>query len=502
MDSEMRVPLGTVEDRSRGNMEPMDFGNDGAPAHRPDSESFEACSGQTNGNRETDGGEVGDPHTPMDTEHSSIGDQEAAQTSPEVPHVEPPMKTPSAAAIPLEELHEACKDVFVRGAGAPSASSRPAVAKIASKELVIKARDAVAATFKAAGLEAIRSSWGRKVDKREALYYLLGWALGRGLLPVTDRPGGAAGELGDKFWVWATDYDKELAAQKKDVGRAKSRVAADKLDAFLADAAEARNNILRTVVDLGLPSPQSAAATARHARPKPEPPVVPSSYREPDFAAELAEAEGEAEEADVLLAAALLKGERLTAKLSQLDEPPANLAEYLAGGRLEDLTKYKLTQPGATFPERERKRREAEVRRYIDLDRRCKAASLEIAGAELESKRAALKVAEARARCSRREEVRVIHDMHHARRARQMHLNGLESRLASAKAAEARGLEEMAGLRVALAAAEAAEAVADAAPVGVPVAQSSATVVEGVLVDGPEPGDEAGEEDGDDGMLL
>ena len=152
----------------------MDLGDDGAPAHRPVFESFDVCGSERAGNLGPNGGEVGDPHTPVDTDPSSIGDQEAAQTSPEVTQVEPPMKTPSAAAVPLEELHEASKDMFVRGAGTPAASERPAIAKTASKELVIKARDAVAATFKAAGLDTVRSSWGRKVDKREALYYLLG----------------------------------------------------------------------------------------------------------------------------------------------------------------------------------------------------------------------------------------------------------------------------------------------------------------------------------------
>ena len=45
----------------------------------------------------------------------------------------------------------------------------------------------------------------------------------------------------------------------------------------------------------------------------------------------------------------------------------------------------------------------------------------------------------------------MIHEVHHERRARQMHLAILEARLAAVEAKEARGLEEMAGLRVALA---------------------------------------------------
>ena len=32
----------------------------------------------------------------------------------------------------------------------------------------------MAAAFKAAGLDGVRRSWGRKLDKREALFYLLG----------------------------------------------------------------------------------------------------------------------------------------------------------------------------------------------------------------------------------------------------------------------------------------------------------------------------------------
>ena len=80
---------------------------------------------------------------------------------------------------------------------------------------MITSREVIATLFKSAGLAAVRLTWGRLIDKREALYYLLGWALGRGLLPVTDRPDGAAGILGDKYWKWADAYKTELADQKK-----------------------------------------------------------------------------------------------------------------------------------------------------------------------------------------------------------------------------------------------------------------------------------------------
>ena len=439
------------------------------------------CGSERAGNLGPNGGEVGDPHTPVDTDPSSIGDQEAAQTSPEVTQVEPPMKTPSAAAVPLEELHEASKDMFVRGAGTPAASERPAIAKTASKELVIKARDAVAATFKAAGLDTVRSSWGRKVDKREALYYLLGWALGRGLLPVTDRPGGAAGELGDKFWVWATEYDKELAAQRKDVSREKSRVAANKLDAFLADAAEARSKILRTVVALGLPSRQSAAATSHHARPKPEPPVMPSSYREPDLAAELAEAEAELHEASIFHDAASSKAERATkaaekALAADPPPPPGPLREMYLAGEMD--AKY----VAKAMPERERKRREAEVKRHDAALRRMKETQIAEMEAALEFERANLHRKEARARVAERErKEKLAAELLAAANDKglaQLRLECLERRMAESAARQA-GIEaQLAQVCVATAAAEAAEA----PPVGVPVATSSMNVVEGELV--------------------
>lgn len=346
----------------------------------------------------------------------------------------------------------------------------------------------------------MRLTWGRMIDKREALYYMLGWALGRGLLPVTDRPHGAAGILGDKYWKWADAYESELADQKKAAGRAKSKLPAGELEKHNVATAEARSHLLCAVIVLDLPSAQSCAAVERHARPKPVPPVVPSSYREPDLAAELAEAESEVEEADMVFEAGLLKAERLTTKLNKLVEPPTGryLDEYLAGGRLEDLAKYKLMAAGATFPERERKRREAEVRRYLDAHRRYKAAELEVAEAEMASKRAVLKVAEARARCSRREEVRVIQAAHHERRLRDIDIASREAAYERSGASLARREMQLAELRVALEALEDEEAAREATPIGDPVAASSANVLEGVLVDGVE----AGEEDGDDGMLL
>ena len=115
---------------------------------------------------------------------------------------------------------------------------------------------------------------------------------------------------------------------------------------------------------------------------------------------------------------------------------------------------------------------------------------------------AEIEVTRAQAACQRREHVRLQHEAHHARRAAELKQNNILARLASARAAEARCLEETRTLMVALAEAEAAEAVANAAPIGVPMAASSATVVQGVMVGEPTAGEDAGVEADADGMLV
>ena len=473
----------------QGNIEPMDISNVGEPAHPPICENFTTVVDQENSDLQSSDQRVQHPQLVPNTAASPPTSQLAAGSAPQpatVPHIGKVASAAPAAPIAIEALTTAATAMFVDGDGIPSASIKPSIATEATKELVIKARDAVAAAFKAAGLDGVRRSWGRKLDKREALYYLLGWALGRGLLPVgpADEKRSEAGEKGDKYWVWAGRYETELAAQKKQAGTKKSALTGDPvaLAVHLEAAARERLNILGALVKLELPSPQRCAAVERHARPKPMPPVVPSSYREPDLDAEMAEAEAEAEEAVVLTQAATLKTERMTSALARLDEPPADLPAYLAGGRLEDLTKYKLTAPGATFPERERKRREAEVRRYLDAHRKLKLATIEMKEAELASMAAGLKVKEVRARLARREEVRAIQADHHERRLREMHLASREAAYERSGASLRRREIQLAELRVALEAAEAEEAAREAAPVGVPVAASSANVVEGVLI--------------------
>jgi hypothetical protein len=182
-----------------------------------------------------------------------------------------------------------------------------------------------------------------------------------------------------------------------------------------------------------------------------------------------------------------------------LDNPPPPGGElraaYLEGFEL----KYGF---GLKFPERERKRRAAEVRRFD-------AAQLASAEARLAEQEAwhAQEIAEhavgrVRIAISKREEVSRRHAACHERRRREIELNLITMRLASARASEARCEQEAAATQVLLAAAEAAEAVAEAALVGAPVAQSPQPVVEGVLADGPGAGEEAGEEAGDDGMLI
>jgi hypothetical protein len=437
------------------------------------------------------------------------GDQAAALPLPMLPLPTPAVEAPSedVAAVPLEELLEAAKDMWVRGSGSPAASTRTSIAKVASKELVIKARDAVATVFKAAGLATVRSSWGRNVDKREALYYLLGWALGRGLLPVTERPGGTAGDLGDKFWVWASDFDKELATQKKDVSRQKSKVATELLETFLAEAAEVRKKLLRSVIELGLPSAQSVAATKRKAKeaalkPCAPAPIEPIACDEPDLTAELEEAMAELSEAEISFQAASLRAERLVRGLAEVlsgdpPPPPGPLRDaYLVG--FEQKFQFGLKQ----MPQREVKRRQAAVRRLDDAHRRGKEGELTEAEAALAFEAAKLKAAEARARLEARTHKNAIAV------ARLQAAN--ERGLACAREAVARhmsvesdarvaGMEaQLAQLRVALAAAEAAEqGVAQGIEVGqecLEAAGSSEDVVQGVLAAG------AGVED--DRMLM
>lgn len=489
VDCEEGAAIGSVDEASGGNMEPVDLSDDGEPAHTPIFESFTASVNEDNGHRQSSDERVQHPQPPLNTAESPPGAQQAAGSAPEpatMLHLGDPAVAAPATPIVVEALAAAAKEMYVDGNGTPAASTKPSIATEATKELVIKARDAVAAVFKSAGLDGVRRSWGRKLDKREALYYLIGWALGRGLLPIgpADEKRSEAGTKGDKYWLWAARYDTELAQQKKQAGGKKSGLAGDvaALAAHHEASSTERTNILRALVKLELPSPQRCAAVERHARPKPTPPIVPSSYREPDLDADLADAEAEEEEAGVLLEAATLKAARTTAALTRLDAPPADLPAYLAGGRLEDLAKYKLMAAGATFPERERKRREAEVQRYIDAHRRLKLATLEMKEAELASMRAGLKVKEARARWARREEVRVIQAAHHARRVREMDLASQQAAYERGRESQARREIQLAELRVALEFAEAEEAAREAPPVGVPVAASSTDVTEGVLV--------------------
>ena len=484
VDSDGTNLVDAAEAASGGNMESMDISDVGEPERLPIFETFTTVLDMDNLNLQTSQAEVRDPQVPYNTGKPSGSGQDAALTPPEVAPPPSAMELPSAAlAAPIdkERLTEAATEMYTGDRGAPAASTKPPLTTEPSRELVIKAREVISTVFKSAGLAAVRLTWGRLVDKREALYYLLGWALGRGLLPVTDRPHGDAGILGDKYWKWADAYEIELADQKKAAGRLKSKLSAAELDKHNVDTADARNRLLRAVIVLDLPSPQRAAAVERHARPKPTPPIQPSSYREPDLAAELAEADAELNEAAIFHKVASLKAER-TAKAADKTlstdppPPPGPLRDMYLDGTMDKKYVAKV------MPVRERKRREAEVKQHDAVLHRTKEAQLAEMEAALEVERANLKGTEARARVAERErKEKLAAELLAAANEKglaQLRLERLEARMAEHAAREA-GIEaQLAQLRVVTAAAEAAEA----PPVGVPVATSSMNVVQGELV--------------------
>ena len=333
----------------------------------------------------------------------------------------------------------------------------------------------------------MRRSWGRKLDKREALFYILGWALGRGLLPIgpADEKRGEAGEKGDKYWLWAGRYESELAAQKKRAGGQKSALKNDAkaLAAHLETAAKERTAILTARVELELPSAQRCAALERHARPKPEPPIRPIEWRDPllDLKEALEDAEAELHEKTVLQEAALLKAERMAKNLVKLE--PCTLEhlemEFSLRTRLGELGYDEGRIKGGKVSERERKRRMADAHRYDEARQKERAAQREEAEAELAVVEARCKVA-----CARRalEEKQRTRDAHEAVFASSHRVRALELQLANAIAAKAAHDSRISELDAALEAAESDESDESEVPQGVPMAASSMNVVQGLLV--------------------
>eukprot|EP00966_Prymnesium_polylepis_P295698 6829294-Prymnesium_polylepis.1 len=410
---------------------------------------------------------VRDPPVVIDSGNPSGCGQDAAPTSPEL--AQPPTSAgPTSAALvgPIDKdlLTEAATEMYTGNRGAPAASTKPPMATEPSRELVIKCREVICTVFKSAGLASVRLTWGRLIDKREALYYLLGWALGRGLLPVTDRPHGNAGILGDKYWKWADTYESELADQKKAAGRVKSKLPAGEVEKHNISTSEARNRLLRAVIVLDLPSVQSCAAVKRHARPNPKAKpetIEPITYHEPDLNAVLAEAEAELSEASIYHQAASLKAERVTRSLAELlavdpPPPPGPLRDAFLVG-FEEKYSFGMKQ----MPRREEQRRAAAVRRLDDAQRRSTEAQLAEAEAHLAFRAAEVKATEARAQFTQRESMKNLA----AVRLESGRNRGLlrareqsERRALEASDARVASMEaQLAQLRVSLAAAEAAE---------------------------------------------
>ena len=491
MDSQSDAGAAVSSDQAAcgGNIVPMEVQDAGERGCVAEIQTTIVSAGQENSNLQSSGQRVQHVPTTHNSDESSLSAQQLAGQPPEAPgsaQLGDAASTAPAAPVAAEALIEAAKEMYVDGNGVPAASINPPIATVASKELVIKARDAVATAFKAAGLEGVRRSWGRKLDKREALFYLLGWALGRGLLPIgpADEKRGEAGDKGDRYWLWAGRYDSELAAQRKRASAQKSALKGDAkaLAAHLEAAAKERTAILTAPVELELPSPQRCAAVERHARPKPEPPIRPIEWRDPllDLTEALADAEAELDEKTILHQAALLKAERMAKNLTKLEPCTVESleTEFCLRARLEELGYEEGRIRGGRVSERERQKRMADARRYDEARQRERAAQCEEAEAELAVVEARVRVAGARHALEEKQRTR---DMHEAMFARAHRVRALELQLASALADKAGHDSRLAKLDAALAAAE--SQLEAAVPEGVPMAEGASGVVVGTLVD-------------------
>eukprot|EP00966_Prymnesium_polylepis_P129619 2997480-Prymnesium_polylepis.1 len=118
--------------------EPMDCSEDGDGTKEDVADDVNVADGNLGG----DAARVAVPQVGIDVGISSVGSQEAAPTLPGVaPTSAHPVVT--APAISMDMLFDPAEEMFAQGKGIPMASTKPSIATVATKELVIKARDAV-----------------------------------------------------------------------------------------------------------------------------------------------------------------------------------------------------------------------------------------------------------------------------------------------------------------------------------------------------------------------
>jgi hypothetical protein len=170
-----------------------------------------------------------------------------------------------------EDVTERAIALLLGGHGEPEASGKPAIASVASNELVHHAKIVVLELFEQRRAEVRMLSETARLDQEEALAYLLADLLGYELLADEARTIGKADQrLKDKA---STDRSKARAAAAKCEAHTAGLEA--RLGAIDEQLERDRRELARAVVPLPWPDRRTVIGTRKRPEPEPEPEPPP-----------------------------------------------------------------------------------------------------------------------------------------------------------------------------------------------------------------------------------